>query len=314
MNKTPIHILYFTTDSSRFTDKIDHYFKLELNKLPDVKVHYVCGGEHVPHLLEKLEFTPDFIYLDDFDRIRRTHGLPTGLDQVNIPKGILFHDVHRSRQRFPEYVENNKIDLLFASYRYGFLKLYPQYKERFRWLPCHVYKPVFHNKYDVNKEIDYLMMGNTRADLYPLRDRMLRKMNDVEGFLYHAHPGYVYLSAIQELMTYTGERYAREIARAKIFLTCGSSYDYPLAKYFEVPACGTLLLASGFPELRDLGFKNKKTFVEINHRNFKEKAEYYLKHEEERENIIKRAYKLIQSRHTTDIRVRQFVDMIRQFL
>jgi hypothetical protein len=298
--------------------KPDHYFKLELAKLPDVHVHFRLGerspvksGGHLPDIVSRLDFVPDFIYFDDFESIRGVYGLPTGMTEVNIPKGILFHDVNRVNDSFRTYVKENKIDLVFAHYRDAFLHYFPDLRDRFRWLPNHAYTPVFHD-YRVKRTIDYLMMGKI-SNLYPLREKMHRKMRKMKGFVAHQHPGYRWFSAEESKELFLDEKYAKEISRAKMFLTCGSKYNFAVSKYFEVPACGTLLLAAGFPELRDLGFADKKTFVEIDKHNFLDKAKYYLKHEDERNEIRKNGYKLIRERHTTDIRVREFVHELRKF-
>ncbi|MBP1995571.1 glycosyltransferase [Paenibacillus eucommiae] len=309
-----LNILYFTINWSTFTYKPDHYFKLELVKLPDVNVHFVYGefsrgkkGGYLPDIISELDFIPDFIYLDDFQSIRGCYGLPSGLNQVNIPKGILFHDVYRVREDFHSFVKENHIDLVFTHYRDSFSAYFPEFHNQARWLPNHVYEPVFHN-YKLERTIKYLMMGKINNYLYPLREEIFNNMNQIDGFVSHKHPGYKWFSKKSAKSKFLDENYAMEISRAKIFLTCGSKYDFAVGKYFEVPACGTLLLASDFPELRDLGFVDKENFVRIDKDNFMERAYYYLMHKEERNHIRKKGFDLVHSRHTTRIRVREFVD------
>lgn len=308
-----LNILYFTINWSTFTYKPDHYFKLELSKLPDVNVHFRQGedsvgkqGGYLPDILQRLDFVPDFIYLDDFKMIKDCVGLPRGLNEVDIPKGILFHDVQREKGPFTDYVNENHIDLVFAHYRDAFLTFFPKFSDRFRWLPNHVYKLIFY-KYELERTIDYLMMGKV-SDLYPLRTAIFDQMKTMEGFVSYGHPGYKWFSENDSKLKFVDENYAKEISRAKMFLTCGSKYHFAVGKYFEVPACETLLLAADFPELRDLGFTDKETFVKIDQNNFLKRAQYYLKHEKERVQISRNGYKLIRSRHTTDIRVREFAD------
>ncbi|WP_171643908.1 glycosyltransferase [Paenibacillus phytorum] len=316
MNK--LNILYFTIDWSSFTYKPDHYFKLELEKLPDVHVRFVKGeytvgklGGYLPDILSQLDFVPDFIYLDDFESIRGVYGLPRGLNEVNIPKGVLFHDVYRVRDDFKNFVKENSLDLVLAHYRESFLTYFPEFHDRFRWLPNHAYEPVFH-KYGLKRRINYLMMGKING-AYPLRSKIYKKMKGIDGFVSHGHPGYKWFSKRDSKTKFLDENYAMEISRAKIFLTCGSIYNFAVGKYFEVPACGTLLLTSDFSELRDLGFIHKETFVKIDKHNFLAKAKYYLRHRDERNEIRRKGYALVQSRHTTSIRVREFVDELWKF-
>lgn len=310
MNK--LKILYFTFDWSAYTYKPDHYFKEVLAAQPDVQVCFVEQGGYAPNIISKLEFKPDFIYIDNFTHNRRLSTLPTGLNEVQIPKGMLYHDVQRSKQAFSSYMLKNDLDLIFVHYRDAFLKFFPQLHNRLRWLPNHVYKPVFH-KYKVKKTIDYLMMGHV-ARFYPLRKEIVKRREELKGLVLHEHPGYKSFTSQEKESLFLDERYAEEISRAKMFLTCGSQYDFAVGKYFEVPACGTLLLASDFSELADLGFKSRENFISIDKTNFVKRAKYYLEHEDERKEICLEGYNLINSRHLTDIRVREFISEIWKFL
>ena len=307
-----LNILYFTFDWSSYTYKPDHYFKQILAIQPDVHVHFTEQGGYLPEIIRKLDFTPDFIYIDNFTHNRRINTLPTGLNEVNIPKGILLHDVQRRKNAFRSYLLSNDMDLIFVHYRDAFLKYFPELRNRLRWMPNHVYKQIFH-KYKVKKTIDYLMMGRVN-DLYPLRKEIVSRHHKLKGLIVHEHPGYKSFTNKEKDSLLLDEKYAKEICRAKMFLTCGSRYDFAVGKYFEVPACGTLLLASNFSELTDLGFKDKKNFISINKRNFVKKAKYYLEHEDERNEICRKGYKLVNSRHLTDIRVREFVNELWNFL
>ncbi|NLY79289.1 MAG: glycosyltransferase family 1 protein, partial [Lysinibacillus sp.] len=48
--------------------------------------------------------------------------------------------------------------------------------------------------------------------------------------------------------------------------------------------------------------------------NFYEKAMYYLENEEERIRITENGYKFIHENHTDDVRARNFVNEIREFI
>lgn len=307
-----LNILFFTFDWSTYTYKPDHYFKQILAAQPDVHVHFTEQGGYLPEIIRNLDFTPDFIYMDNFAHNRRINTLPYGLNDVQIPKGVLYHDVQRKKNDFMSYLLSNDIDLIFVHYRDAFLRYFPQLRNRLRWMPNHVYKPIFH-KYKIKKTIDYLMMGRVN-NLYPLRQEIVSRSHMLQGITIHEHPGYKHFTNQDNEYLFLDEKYAEEICCAKMFLSCGSRYDFAVGKYFEIPACGTLLLASDFPELADLGFKDKENFISINKTNFVKKAKYYLKHEAERNEICQEGYKLVNSRHLTDIRVREFVNELRNFL
>ncbi|NLY80088.1 MAG: glycosyltransferase family 1 protein, partial [Lysinibacillus sp.] len=105
-----------------------------------------------------------------------------------------------------------------------------------------------------------------------------------------------------------------ELNRSKMFFTCGSSYKFPVLKFFEAPACKTLLLAEANPDILELGFKDGVNFVACDKTNFNEKAMYYLKNEKERMRITENGYKFIHANHTDDVRAKNFVNEIREFI
>jgi spore maturation protein CgeB len=79
-------------------------------------------------------------------------------------------------------------------------------------------------------------------------------------------------------------------------------------KYFEIPACRTLLIADWFDELGSLGFKDHVNMVKLNKRKLKEQVEYWFTHDKEREEIAKAGEILIQQRHSVDIRARELIE------
>lgn len=304
-----LKILYSTVNQRNYVKENREYFKKELSMLPEVEVHFVTEGGEINQIISNLNFMPDFIFIDDLKKAKPI----TGLDNIDIPKGFLYTDVHGNHDYFYNFESTNKIDLIFSLYRDGFKRFHPNYLDKFVWLPHHVYTPVFHD-YKYEKVIDYLLMGVLSKKTYPFRSKIVKRMRNMDNFVYYKHPGYRYFSEEEKAKALIGVNYAKEINKAKIFLTDDSIYNYPIAKYFEVAACNTLILGSGSEELRDLGFIDKKTMVEINEDNFLKKAKYYLENEKERKVIAKEGYDMVRKYHRTKDRVREFVDCISIFI
>ncbi|MBS4032190.1 MAG: glycosyltransferase family 1 protein [Clostridiales bacterium] len=304
-----INILYSTVNRSHHIIRYGEFFKWELQKLPDVNLYLVEEEANINDLINKFNVLPDFIFFDDFTKNVPMHGL----DQVSIPKGVLYWDIHTTQNEFQTFVWKNKIDMIFSFYRDAFRGFFPEFARKLRWLPNHVYTEEFKD-YGLEKEIDFLLMGALSQRIYPLRTKIAEEMAGMKGFVHHYHPGYRDFSPEEEIDQLVGESFARAINRAKIFFTDDSVFRYPIAKYFEVPACNTLLLASGSKELIDLGFINRVTFVEINQENYLAKAMYYLEHEKERKEIALRGYEMVRKRHSTAIRARQFADYVKKYL
>jgi hypothetical protein len=310
MNERKLKILYFTGDQTYYVKENWEYFKSELSKLPQVKVRYVSDSGSIDEIIKKIGFTPDFIFFDD---MKQTKSLTiSGLDNISIPKGVLSVDLH-GNPGFRGFVMDNNIDLIFSIYRDAFYRFFPEFINRLVWFPHHAYTPIFKN-YDLERTIDYLLMGAVHKTYYPVRATIVREMKGVKGFVYHKHPGYRYFSSDDKKTALIGKNYAKEVNRAKVFFTDGCIHNYPIAKYYEVTACNTLLLATGSQELRDLGFVHKETFVEINENDYYKTASYYLRRKEKRKAIARRGYQMVRAHHTTEIRVRQFVDCIKRYL
>jgi hypothetical protein len=294
-----LKLLFITIDFQRHIERNTYYLSQELSKICDLEVWHQSGN--INRILKQIPFKPDFILLNDFKRTRCPR--ITGLPGLKIPFGIIIHDIHYKPDKRREFIRNNKVKYIFPIYRDAFKRRFPKYIRNMRWLPHFVNTDIFKD-YELDKDINWLMMG-MMSRFYPLRRKMYRRMRHKHGFVRHSHPGYRRFNDRQKSRLFVGESYAREISRAKMFLTCDSVYHYPLIKYYEVLACKTLLLAPYSKELRALGFIPGVNFVAVNRKNFLYKAKYYLKNEGERLRIAEAGYEMVRSKHTVEIRAAQ---------
>ena len=299
-------VLFLTRDHTNQVERSSFYLATELKKQTELVLWHQDG--YIKKILSLLPFKPDFILLNDF----KPDYCPIirGLDEVSIPKGIIMHDLHYKKAKRKQFIDKSNIHYIFTHYKSAFMEWFPEYSDRMIWFPHHVNTNIFRD-YQVEKTINWLMMGAEYPELYPVRNRMKSSMMREEGFLSYSHPGYRELSP-KDNTVLIGENYAKEINRAKMFLTCDSKYKFPLLKYFEVLACNTLLLATGSEELRELGFIDGETYVEVNEHNFKEKAYYYLKHADERITVSKNGFKMVQAKHSTEQRVQELLKHIKE--
>lgn len=301
-----LKILFITKDHSEYMTKNFYYFALKLSKLTYLELWHSPGD--ITEILKTIQIYPDFILLNDL----RPHELPqiSGLSSVNIPLGIIVEDVHNNTKERRAFIKKNNIKNIFSITRDKFYECYLDLKDRMYWLPHWVNIDIFRN-YGLTKDINYLIMGSVSSKYYPLRNKIFKTLKREPGFVYHKHPGY---TNIIDSNAFIGEKYAREINRAKIFFTDGGIYNYPVKKYYEVLACKTLLLAPSFKELEDLGFIPGVHFVDVDENNFLEKAKYYLQYDKEREEIAQKGYEMVRAKHSVDIRVSQFVKIIEDIM
>ncbi|WP_308636872.1 glycosyltransferase [Paenibacillus silvisoli] len=216
------------------------------------------------------------------------------------------HDLHYQAHERKRFVCETNAPYLFVMYRSAFKQRYPEYIDRMRWLP-HFAEPALFRDYGQSKSIDVLMMGCTDRKYYPLRQRMLQKLQGTEGFVYHSHPGYRTFEAASD--AWIGAAYAREINRAKLFLSCDSVFRYPLRKYVEVPASRTLLLAPANEDLIELGFIPGTHFISITADDYEEKIRFWLdpRNETAASRIACAGYEFVHENHTTSARAVEFI-------
>ncbi|MBU8741300.1 glycosyltransferase [Bacillus licheniformis] len=285
------------------------------------EVMYWHTDGYLPDILDKIQFRPDFIFHYDIAYGFSLSPNIRGLKDTNIPTGAFVIDSHFNKQIRSSYFEDNQIDLIFSVTKEHFLNEYPQYKDKFRWVPWAVDPEIFKD-WKLKKTIDYLLMGlvhegNKRyppKGKYLFREAVLQTMKHEEGFVHHPHPGNVITDEEEIKQAFLNEKYAQELNRAKIFFTCGSALRYPLLKFFEAPACRTLLLAEPNQDIFDLGFKDGTHFIACEVEDFYDKAKYYLQNKKERQRITDNGYRLVHSQHTYHARAQEIVDTIIDFL
>lgn len=289
-------------------------------------VYYWHRDGNIQDIIKQINIEPDFIF--HYDIAWRNSFAPavSGLDQINIPKGCVVLDLHWYKDARANYFVKNKIDLIFSISKNPFLSVFPQFEERLRWWPWSINPDIFKD-WSLSRDYDYLLMGlvyadhmpgnekmrnNTHKGMYPFREEVLRGMEKTPGFVFRPHPGH--LSKGPDLLA--NERYAQELSRAKMFFTCGSSIagGLPVMKFFEAPACRTLLLAEPNQDIEELGFRDGVNYVACSRTNFKEKAQYYLEHEDKRNAIAEAGYRFIHQHHTNQARAKQFIDTIQELI
>lgn len=293
-------------------------------------VYYWHENGHINNILQQLNVKPDFIFHYD---IAWSYGLAPkidGLKEIDIASGCFVIDLHWKPQKRIDYFEENNIDLIFSVAKHPFLNIFPQYKNKHRWLPWSI-NPGVMKDYHLKKEIDLLLMGlvyinsNNRGSYqlpnkmpiknrYAFRDAVFRKMKDRENFMFHPHPGNR-VKKTQKLIV--NETYAKELNRSKIFFTCGSrgaTGSVAVLKFFEAPACNSLLLAEPNQEIEELGFVDGENFVACTIENVENKANYYLANEAERNRISKNGYEFIHKFHTNEQRAKQMIKEIDRLL
>ena len=307
MGKPNILILVRRFDKLYPKHKVKYEFLQALEAFANVSYHHEDGD--ILEILKQQKKQPDFIFHYDITAQNRLSPNIENLDKIDIPIGTYVIDAHWKPEKRKEYFKKNNISLIFSVSKYPFLERHPEYKSKFRFLPFSI-NPALIRNWNQKEDIDFLLMGHI-AKSYPFREAVRDTMENVEGFVYHKHPGHLKQDRSKYIID---EDFGKEINRAKMFFTCGSIYQYPVMKYFEVPGCYTLLIAEENPDLVELGFKDGVNYVAADQTNFYNKGLYYLTNVKERKEIALAGYKFIHHNHTHRIRAQQFIRYVEKVI
>jgi len=338
-----LRVLFNTIRSADLVNlNVVYYLEQEVAKLADCKWSGAGWENHVPgetvdETVKRLygDDPPDFIvnsssHLEENKRIAREK---TG----ETPKTVMtVNDMHVSPEEIVS-TANKGFDGVLMRYMHSPYKktpllfnlaLYTKFDEdyyldnletarqHFPWFTdSRIYRPI------EEKELDVVFLGAYRRRIYPLRHRIyteLPSLAESKGWRYLVRgrpPGRTPLRDIRELEKQgyiVGPRYAETIAKAKVFIFGTSIFRYPVSKFFEIMGSGTLVMADTPQSAKELHFEAGEKYVEINRDDWKEKLEYYLEDDAERERIARNGYETVMKYHTSETRARQLVGFLRK--
>jgi hypothetical protein len=199
-------------------------------------------------------------------------------------------------------------DTIISSYAYVFEKFYPQLSgvKQIAWVP-HSASPDFMLRYNAHPENAILLSGSLDHH-YPFRLQM-KRLHDRGSYPinYHPHPGYG-CNYDYDNDGDVGQGYAAKINNYRAGFTDSSRHGYVLAKFFEIPATGSLLLSDTAvaEQLKELGLIEYEHYLPVSSDDLEEKIRYVLneKNHQEVDEIRRRGQELIRARHQTSDRAR----------
>jgi hypothetical protein len=236
-----------------------------LSKCKDLYFMIVAGSPTVEKALSLCPKKPDLIFIND----NYQSGFYPDLHKTKIPKLFYIEDIHAQVEERTEYILSQKINYVMVNYKSAFQKMYPEIKDRILWIPHSVNPDMFKNLH-IERDIDTMLLGRIQG-LYPFR---MFLAENIPGIFTNRVPGSD--RCFKRNMEYFGENYVKWLNRAKIAYTDGSRHQYPVKKYFEIPACGALLMCEEIPDLKELSFDDRENCVFINEKNAEDATARYL--------------------------------------
>jgi hypothetical protein len=182
----------------------------------------------------------------------------------------------------------------------------------FHLSPCidpEIYKPS-----NENKQFDVTFIGAVHSHVYPLRTDIAYKLPRLaakrgwETLIGNRPPGGPFerdMERLHKLGYVVGPRYVEALQKTKVFIFGTSIYLYPLTKFCEAMSTGAMVMSNQPLTMDALHYVPDWNFVPINRRNWKQRLEYFVSHNEEREEIASNGLDTVLKYHTLDIRAKE---------
>jgi hypothetical protein len=314
----------------------------ELQKVADVKLYTIPEGwEDISEKSQPLwdarqivkEFDPDAILIYVNNILFRAI---SNMEDVDCLKIMMSDDPHNWLERQAKFMNKAKIDImLMMNYGrwYGKPEDYPVWWKKPFTLSSARPKKIYGGMIPIADKYQRLLSYPCKFINFPeavninyFRDLGLPRICDV--FNSGSHSSLVYpfrekiestlrnhpriKSCIQPSFTYSWDDYAKMISKSKMLVDGGVVFGYQSQRFTQAMASKTLMVAPIPYDNVDNHFIPNETFVEINQDNFVDKILYYLEHEDERNKIINNAYQTVLKYHTTEIRARELLRIIKE--
>ena len=264
-------------------------------------------------LLDRFGEHPEVILFWEGYEFLRAHR--TEILRLKCRKAIWADDLHSQTAdiRRDKVISFALCDTVLASYAYVWANFFPDFwrTKKVVWIP-HSTSPDFMLDFNQSPVNTVFLSGAINAH-YPLRQQMMRLHSQGSySITYHGHPGY-HCKYNYKADENVGRAYAKKINGCRAGFTDCAKYKYVLAKHFEIPATGALLLADDALSgpLKRLGFRENEHYVSFSGKSLEARIRHVLdeRNWEELDEIRRRGQELVWKRHKTSDRAREINDV-----
>jgi hypothetical protein len=227
---------------------------------------------------------------------------------------VFCEDLHwfQKEMQFTKTLALTAADVILATYAPVFDQFYPEVAaaKRVVWVP-HAASPEFLLPLSECAR-NVVFLSGMINEYYPLRQRLKALANERElCIVEHPHPGYQ-CDHNHDTSGVVGAGYARRINASRAAFTDASKFNYLLAKFFEIPATGSLLLGDEAVEkqLSLLGFLPREHYIPVSDATLEREIRYVLdaRNHAELDEVRRRGQQLVWERHKTSDRAKLIDD------
>lgn len=235
------------------------------------------------------------------------------VEKLSTAKWFVADDLHHLETMPLQKKAFRSCDTVLSTYAYRFKDFFPKVAKsrRIVWLP-HSASPDFALAANSAPRNELFLSGALTKD-YPLRERLnaLRESGCKE-IIRHEHPGY-HCEYDYAADSRIGRALARQIWERRAAFTDCSIYRYAVAKHFEIPATGALLVADIALQapLQELGFLPGVHYFPVSDADLEERVRYLFceEHHPELDRIRRNGQVLVLERHRTSHRAKLINDL-----
>ena len=241
-----------------------------------------------------------------------------GIADVRVLKCLIFGDYWEATSlyydQFINFIQKSGVDYI--------LSYFPQpidiwantpIADRFIYLPpC--YDPTIFNDWQMEKiyDVGFLAAGtSTFSDFYPERFAIHQKLLKHKWikYLWAPHPGWKKHTKHSPLV---GPGFSRAINSCRLFLTTGGIHRNAHAKYVEILASRTVLMADEPVGAERIGLEDGFNYVKVSLDDVMDKIDYYLAAPDLCNKIAENGYITALRYHTCYTRAVEFHEAIRE--
>jgi len=227
------------------------------------------------------------------NKYERGPWLPSGITSITIPRIVIEEDYHYEVD--DKWYQDNKIDLILQRHYTSSLR---QNVVPMKWFPFSVDTTKFCPATDVRLN-KICFAGSTSRDVYRYRYFACEKLK---------HTGMIDIFSSGQK---TGNAYINCLRRYVSHLSCSSTYKISPAKMFEIIASGSALFTNPNDDL-ELLFPGKTYYTYRNdHSDVVNVAKEIINNNARRLDIVQRGLKIINEKHSHNIRIGELINIIK---